>query len=290
LTESFEVRRAEDGETRACRLLMPQTFAPAYAPDLWVAIDRETALIVGAAAIAWQPSHDPAGCRLHLHVPPPFRRRGIGRALVETIVGAATGSTRCLHSWADIPDDGPVDFLRAVGFAPSRRMQEYMAEGARFHAMVKRVLDRLAAASRVPPGFRVVPLREAPTEEVAHLVAANFREAPAAALSGIARGLGGHDADKSVVLLDDGVVRGALLYRWNDGDPAIEVRVVAPEARGSAANVMMLEAATLRGLQGGATRFRFTAADDNSDTLKLARRSGASLVAARSTYTRMLVS
>ena len=282
------VRRAEDREARAGRLLMPETYGPQQAPDLWVAIDTETALIVGAAALSWRPAFDPAGLPLQIHVPPPLRRRGIGRALAAAVANAVRGSTPRLHSWFGIGDDGPAAFLAAIGFTPTRRMLEYEADVQHFYGMVKALRDRLSASGRMPPGFRVVPLREAPPDEVARLVADNFRDAPPVAIGGIARGHGGHDADKSVVLLDGETVRGALLYKWNDGLPTIEARVVAPEARGSAANLLMLEAATRNGMEGGAERFRFSCNDDMRDTIKLAQRGGAALLAAKSRYTRVL--
>jgi GNAT superfamily N-acetyltransferase len=286
--ESLEVRRAEDDEARASRLLLSEVFGVGQAPDLWVAIDRETSLLVGAAAIGWQPVFEPPGCLLHLHVPAPLRRRGIGRALVEATARACAGQTPCLHSWMAVSDgEAAAAFLSAVGFEPSRRALEFAATGSDY-AKAKVALDRLAAAGQIPRGFRVVPLGEAPAEDVARLVAEHFRDAPVAALSGLARGVSSHDREKSVVLLDGDAVRGALIYRWNDGDPSVDAWVVAPESRGSIASFLLLEAAVRQALESGAQRFRFTCSDDNTNTIGLARRAGATLVASRATYTRRL--
>ncbi|HLG87135.1 MAG TPA: hypothetical protein VKZ79_08050 [Alphaproteobacteria bacterium] len=283
------MRRAADAETRACRLLLPETFGPAYVPDLWVAIDDETGLLVGAAAVAWRPLSDPPGFPLHVHVPQALRRRHIGSALVEAVARACVGEIGQLRSWASISDDSPtIPFLHATGFAPIKRMLEFEAEASRFYGLVKAISDRFASARRVPESFRIVPLREAPADKVAKLVAEHFREASGAVLAGIARGASGQDLDKSVVLLDGETVRGALLYSWNDGDPVIDARVVAPEIRGSVANLLMLEAATRNGLDAGARRFRFSCEEDMRDTIKLARRSGATLLSVKSTYGRAL--
>jgi GNAT superfamily N-acetyltransferase len=286
--ETLEVRRAEDHEARACRLLLPEVFGASAAPDLWVAIDRETALLVGAAAIGWQPNFDPPGCLLHVHVPTPLRRRGIGRALVEAVAEACAGSTPCLHSWVSLPEDGEgAAFLRRLGFAPSRRMLEFAAD-ADGYTKVKAACDRLGAAKQIPASFRVVSLREAPAEEVAALVAEHFRDAPLASFSGLARGVSGHDRERSVVLLEGDAVRGALIYRWSNGEPRVDVWVVAPEVRGSIASLVLLEAAMRNALNGGARRFHFVCTDDNTNTIGLARRGGANLIATLTNFMRRL--
>ncbi len=281
------MRRASDAEGRACRLLLPEVFGPVYAPDLWVAIDSDTDLLVGAAAVAWRPVAEPPGFPVSVHVLEPLRRRGIGSALVEAIARACAGDARRLQSAMSFEDNSPViPFLRATGFSASRRMLEYQADVVTFYAAVKDLRDRLAR--KIPDSFRIVSLSQAPADEVALLVAQNFREASGAALAGVARGLGGQDPDKSVILLDGNTVRGALLYSWNDGDPIIDARIVSPEVRGSAANLLMLETATRNGLEAGAKRFRFGCTDDNRDTIKLAARAGATLLSTKSIFTRDL--
>lgn len=277
---NLAVRRAADHEMRACRLLMPDVFWPRSAPDLWVAIDPETSLLVGAAAIAWHMASDQPGFPLHLHVPAALRRRRIATALVQAIVRACAGNAPRLNSWFDVAAESPAAaFLTANGFMVSRRMFEYEA-GPQFYPRIKAITDRLRKAGKLPD-FQIVSLRQAPAEEVTALIAAHFRTASVTALSGVAQGAGTQDPDRSVVLTDAGRVRGALLYSWNDGDPVIDAWVVAPEARGTAASLMMVEAATRNGLDARAQRFRFSCADDVRDTINLAQRGGAVLTATK---------
>ena len=63
--------------------------------------------------------------------------------------------------------------------------------------------------------------------------------------------------------------------------PVIDAWVVAPEARGTAASLMMVEAATRNGLDARAQRFRISCADNVQDTIKLAERGGAVLTATK---------
>lgn len=134
------VRRAADGEARACRLMMPEVFGPAFAPDLWVAIDRETSLIVGAAAVAWRPLSKPPGFPVQVHVPSPLRRRGIGRALVEAVAESCSGSAACLHAWTGVRAGGP-----AAPTLPARTRERKPGVGRR--QISKRISDCAAGAA-----------------------------------------------------------------------------------------------------------------------------------------------
>jgi hypothetical protein len=283
------IRRAEAGEARACRMLMPETFTADFAPELWVAIDGSTSRIAGAAAVAWRPFLEPPGFPVQVHVVPPWRRRVSATALLGAASRAAIGSTSRLHGWSSVPEDSPAaSFLMATGFGVRRRLLGFEADGPRFYAMIKAIHDRLTSAGKIPPGFKVVELREAATEAVASLVAETFRDTPGVILAGIERGLVGYDAEHSVVLLDNGEVRGALLYKWNGGTPQIDINVVAPELRRSAANVLLLEAATRNGLDGGARSFRFSCEESVRDTMNLVRRAGATPTGATIAFTRPL--
>jgi hypothetical protein len=283
------VRRAADSETRACRLMMPEVFGPLFVPDLWVAIDRETSLIVGAAAVAWRPLSKPAGFPVQVHVPVPLRRRGIGRALIDAIARDCAGSAACLHGWAGVREGGAAAlFLAATGFVAHHRLPQFEADVERFYAMVKAIRARLERAGKISGEFDIVRLGEAPQEEVAALVGEYFRDTPSSVLAGIARGLVGYDPQRSVVLLHRGEVRGALLYRWSDGIPQIDVNVISEELRRGAANVLLLEAATRNGLEGGARRFRFSCEESVRDTINLARRCGATQFGAMLVFSRAL--
>jgi hypothetical protein len=145
--------------------------------------------------------------------------------------------------------------------------------------MIDRIHSRVQRRSRMPPDARIAPLASVPHARVARLVTEAFGsryDAVLAATQG--RGAGGYDREKSVVLLVRDQVCGALLYRWDDDCPDIEVNVVAPAFRGGWANIALLHAATRNGLDGGARRFRFKCEDAVIDSVNLARRAGAKLL------------
>jgi len=289
LKAAIQVRAAADGETRAGRLLMPETFSAHLAPELWVAIDPANRRILGAAAVAWQPLPPHAGFPVQIHVVPPARRRGIASALLGAVVDAVKGSTRHLHGWVNQSEGSAgAAFLAARGFEPRQRLLEFDADGARFYAMVKSIHDRLLASGRIPPDLKVISLHEASLDAVAALVTREFADVPIATTLAVAKGLTNYDMHKSAVLLKGGEVKGALLYLWNDGKPAIDVRVIAPELRRGPGNVLLLESATRKGLEGGAKGFRFHCDESVSDTISLARRSGATPAGVKLAFTRNL--
>lgn len=280
---------ASDDEARACRMLMPETFFPYFAPECWVARDSQTGRIVGAAAVAWQPVARHAGFPIQIHVVPSARRRGVGTALFDTVSRICRESTRQLEAWSNHPEGSvAAAFLQSVGFHARRRLLGFEADGPRFYAMVRKIYDRVTRAVKIPSEFRVVALEDAPKDRVAELVIRNFEDVPISAAIALARGLAGYDSARSVVLLSGGEVKGALLYNWNDGLPVIDVRVVAPDLRNGPANVLLLEAATRNGLDAGARRFRFSCEESVKDTIKLARRSGAKPTGAQIAFTRPL--
>jgi GNAT superfamily N-acetyltransferase len=283
----LSVRRAEDREARACRRLMPDLFAPTHAPELWVA--EEMGVLVGAAAASWHLVSQPAGFPVHVHVAPQARRRGIGTALVQTIAQAARDDAPALNAWHDVAQGSEAAaFLAATGFACVRQVFEFEADMKTFYDLIKVTYDRFAARGKLTADFHIVSLAEAPADQVAALVADNFALASASSLARVAQGTSSHDPDKSVALLKDGHVLGALLYSWNGGDIGIDAWVVADEARGTSANLMLVEAASRRALEAGAWRFRFSCTDDVRDTINLARRGGAVQTATKARYSKRL--
>lgn len=270
----FTIRAARDAEMRACRMLMPETFAPTIAPEAHVALVGNPAQIVGAAAVAWRPWSKPPGFPVQIHVVPGFRRRGIARALLRYVVACCAGETQGFHSWAAVPEPSPAaSFLAATNFTVTRRFRHFEADLLRFDAMIDAIRARLARGSRIPDSARIVPLSEAPARDVAAFVARTFETMPEAVAARIAgQGLAGYDMARSVVLLIDGAVQGALLYAWIDGVPVIDVNAVAPALRRGWANVALLAEATRNAVHGGAQQFRFFCDERVRDTMNLAAR------------------
>lgn len=282
------LRPARDVEMRAARLLLPPAFAAGAAETL-VALSGAGA-ILGAVAIGWghalSRQGEPACFPVLVHVVPSARRQGIGRALVAAAAAHCRADADGIRTWSAVANGSEAAaFLTAVGFARHRRMLFFETDGAAFHAMVERLRAGLERAGRIAAGSRIAALHEAPAKAVVALLAADFPAPAAEILRRLQRAEpDSFDLDRSVALFVGEELAGGLLYSWNDGLPAIDALAVAPSFRNTSAVVLLLTAATRNGLDGGATRFRFSCGEDNRDTIKLARRCGAKAIRVEAEY------
>jgi len=290
-SSDVSVRAAADREARACRLLLPEMFDAHQAPELLVAVlhDAEApdkSRLVGAAGIA--PSYGPRRGSAFVHVTPSFRRRGVGRALIEAAVATCRGRSIVLHALRPVPEESQAaQFLAACGFEPVDRIVHFEVDGLPFYADMLAVRQRLESHRRIPPNARILRLSDADPDAVADLVCRSIETSRAYVRSRFRPDCANpYDMRNSVVLTVDGEVRGALIYNWSGGAPVIEVRAVDPSLRGSWANALMLEEATRNAKEGGALRFRFFASDKLKETLSLARRANAEQIRIELQYAR----
>src|SRR4051794_27835627 len=96
------IRTAAAAEKRACRMLLPQSTGAAQRSRLYVAVGGgDSGPIVGALAMGLDRRGEMReGWRVDLRVIVPFRRRGIGRALMEHAVGQALAhGVPALYAW-----------------------------------------------------------------------------------------------------------------------------------------------------------------------------------------------
>jgi hypothetical protein len=215
-----------------------------------------------------------------VHVVPPWRRRGIGRALVEAVATEASGETARLRSWGLVPEDSVAHaFLKAAGFAVARRFLGFETDGRQFADAIIPLRQRIERKGKIPVELQIVALRDAPLEQVIRLAATELsivRGGLAARLA--AQDVSGLSTDLSTVLMLRGAVGGAILVS-RDGDTArVEVNVVAPEQRQGWANVVLLEETVRRGLNGGIKRFRFFSDEKTRDTVNLGKRAAATVI------------
>ncbi len=270
------IRRAGDGELRACRMLVPEAFAPRRAPECHVALAGSPPVPVAAAAVSWVAG----GFPLQVHVAQPWRRRGIGRALVETVAASAIGETDRLRSWSLIPEDGVAHaFLTALGFSVARRFLGYEAQGWQIAETIASVRQRLESKGRIPAELRIVSLPDAPHEQVVRLAATELSVMPAAVAARIAaQDTSSFSSGLSIVLMLNGRVCGAILVSRRESMARVEINVVAPEYRHGWANVVLLDEAIRRGMASGVERFRFFSDEKTRDTVNLGKRTGASVI------------
>ena len=276
---AIRIVAAEGIDRRACRMLLPDKPGVVGWSQLLVAKDAATGAILGAAK--GMPVRMESGqfqLRIAVHVPKPFRRRGVATALIDHLAGDAReqrcGSLAVLLEPED--RDGALPFLGARGFQTVDQMITFEARVERMAALLFKQRRWLIDRGRIPAAARIVPLAEAPIEAVAELHASSIGGVAtriAASLTELARSPDGRD---TVVLLIDGIVRG---YQHCDskGDlSTTHALAVTEDLRGGGAGsgwaglVLMadrIEECTRRGV----VRSRFSCLSTVRPTLRLAK-------------------
>ena len=258
-------------------MLLPESFAPAAAPEALLALDARGAL-VGAAAVVWIAGGDPPAFPLAVHVLPAHRGQGIGRALVDAAAAWAKDDAPALQPFqAPAEGSAAAAFCLRTGFTQHHRVLHFAGEAEAMEAMLARYRARLDESGIIPAGAKVIPLAKAPLAEVATLIAHEFAGNPATTLARL-RGEAGRSPDpqRSVVLLLEGRVIGAQLVTLaEDGLPEVEANAVHPDWRRGWANLLLTHEGTRAGVLHGSRRFRFCCDERVIDTVKLAQRSGA---------------
>lgn len=279
----FDLGPAQAAELPALVALLPEAFPPVGQPAE-IVVARDAGGVIGAAACAWLPGGFPILAR----VVAARRLQGVGRALIEASAGQARGETGALRAWS-LLDDGSegARFAAACGFTVARRLRYFGTDGARFAARMARLRARMA--SRLPPGAAIVPLRDAPREIVAALLAATFALLPQGAAQRLDPATpGSYHPDLSIVAMAGDALAGAMLCHARDGVIDVEVNAVVPAFRNGWANVLMLEHMARAGRAAGFDRFEFGCEPHVRDTLNLALRTDAAELPDRLTFVRRL--
>jgi len=283
---TIAVKLAPESEVAACAALLPEV----NSPKAEFLIARCDGAFAGAAAVAWESWTQPAGFPLWIQVLPAFRRKGVGRALVEAAAEFIQGETGGLWSHEALRDDSSATaFLQACGFQNLRRQHHFIADIDPLMANIEPSLARLRQRDRIPSDARVVPLAEAPIDKVGWLVSAELGSGPlrvierlrhAAAAGATSR------RERSIVAMEGSDVTGVLICSVKDSVGVVDAWVTAPGWRGGWTNLLLLEAILSQGKADGYDAFRFHCDETVKDTMKLARRSGASETATLSLFYR----
>jgi GNAT superfamily N-acetyltransferase len=266
------IRPARDGEAAACRMMLPAAFpATGAAPELFVAPGPEG--IRGAVAIAWVPK----GFSVLVQVAAPWRRQGIGSALIEAAAASALGETAALRAWMPVSEGSiAAAFLQTAGFRIVRRLLVFETDSVHFGLALNGLLRRAQAGGRVSRQLTLATLAAAPVQGVVDLVAPEFATLPHDLAAQMAPdNHDGYDRALSLVLLHDGAVVGAMLCRRFDDLVEIDVNVVVPTLRHGMANLILLEGMARMSQDAGIRRIRFSCEEHVRDTLNLGRRAGA---------------
>ena len=265
---TISVAPATEAEAPAALALIGQAFEP----GLELLVARRDGEVAGAAGVSWRHARKLAGFGLSVGVRPRHRRRGVGRMLVSAAADLTTGEAQGL--WSRSPLDEGSDaaaFAAACGFGAQLIEHHFCAERQGAETLAP-MIEWFMKSQAIPPLARTLPLRDAPVEEAAWLLSAEFGEGPAAALARLRYEgqTGAIDLDESTAVMDGDELAGFYLASLRDGVLTVEVVVVAPPWRGGWANMLLMNAMLSR--RDTARALRFRCADDVTFTLKAAHR------------------
>jgi GNAT superfamily N-acetyltransferase len=273
---SLDVRPAREHEARACRLLVPALFSATEAPDLLVAV-VDGGRVVGAAALGTIFNVAPGrrlGFPCDVHVVASWRRRGVGRALVEAAVERCRGRAPALLALEAVDTGSDAQrFLEACGFDRFDQIRHFECDARSGHDDMARLMQRLNRGKRILPQAVVVPLAQAPRGDVARMIARHFGAPVADMLHRLEPGAqNGLDSRFSGALMVGGALKGLLAYRDGVAPPTVELWVVEADLRGGWASAILLEWTSARVIESAETRIRFFADERIAHTISLAHR------------------
>jgi GNAT superfamily N-acetyltransferase len=266
---TITIARAHESEAPACLALLPRFTGQA---ELMIArVDGEFA---GAAGLSWINALDPAGFFVEARVLSRWRRKGVGRALIDAAADLADGETDGLWSLDGAPSASPAAmFLEACGFKPFRREYHYEIVTEKFLAGMIDLSERLRRKGRVPERAEIRWLAdpEAPLDEIAWLVSRELGAHPMASLQNLRRRRD-DIADHSLYVRVEGEVCAVMLFHTEGHAAVVDIRVVARRWRNNWPNAVMLEKGLNWAISNGFAKARFFADERVRDTINLARR------------------
>jgi GNAT superfamily N-acetyltransferase len=277
ITATFSIRRAEGVERRAIsRQLFPHS-AQENA-DIFVAAEADNPKPIGAAAIWFTPSrHFPEHGDFVVHVVEAHRRNGVGGALLQSLTAAAHDlGAKQLRSPILEQNSIGFGFAMACGFTANPATIIYEAPIENFGRITGPLCQQMRKRGRLPGEAQIVPLTDAPKEEVCRLVTDQL----GASLQHVAERLrktehGYSQTLSRVALVGDKVV-GAVLMTYQKAVAWVDAIVVLPNHRNGWANAALKQAVFEDLAARGVKSVRFSAnSGTHRDTANLARRTKA---------------
>jgi len=261
-------------------MLLPEAIHHDCGCDALVATDDEASRrVIGAVAVSPMMRRTPRpGPNVALHVIEPWRRRGVGGALLNAAANlAAARGAQALYAWKPLNPEGvETPSWRGLGFDQVINCPLNRIDATRTVELLQPLYDRLQRRGEIPEEARMVCLQEANPDEVVDL-ATTYLAASGARGKLKDRVLGRHPAPLdpilSRVLLHRERVVGVMLGRPVHAHTAlVEVNVVHPAVRGRWANVWLKLDATSRARDLGLTTFIYETYQHHADTAKLTSR------------------
>ncbi len=276
---SIGAAKAEDmGRVRA---MLPKAFTGNRQPRIRVAKRLDTSQIIGVVAWWLRPKRKSfQQAAFFIRVGNPWQSRGVGNILVRGLITEAREARACeLVTGSLVNEVGAVQkFLTALGFNRRIRITQFEEKVESERDLIFPIYKRSTARHKMPAGAKLIPLDEAPIEEVRDLVLRHLGGLPLGIGRRLQDGPGGYDRNLSVVLTIDGKVKGALLARIDNGAKVTDALVVVPEMRGGWANLFLKHASLEKTIAAGIETIRYSVDEKkHPDTVKHAARTGSKM-------------
>jgi N-acetylglutamate synthase-like GNAT family acetyltransferase len=279
-TSGFLIRRAEQSDAQALRMLIPELRDAAAA---FVALDGVHKLVVGAAAMARTARRQPVvGPGITVHVIAPCRGHGIAKSLVRHIAAAAQAAGYQALFAARRVVDGSAEFgsWQRLGFTPCEKVQEHVLPLEQFEPRIAPLVDHLRQRGRIPTSARMIPLYQANHADVLQLHLDHLggdRDDLIRKLRGSCAG-SFHPRYSRVLLVGERVVGCILAHRADKDTAVVDADIVDSSLRGGWANVWLKLEATRGALRLGIKQFQFTTFDQYTDTRSFAMKLGGQVI------------
>jgi GNAT superfamily N-acetyltransferase len=279
---SFVIRPPTAAEKRACRMLLPVATGANRKSELTVAVSPDNR-VIGAAALGLDGRPEMhRGWQVDVRVITPFRRQGVGRALMDNVIARARShGIQRVYGWEWVePDSEAARMWSAFSFQPGQRRMEFIADLNQARATLLPLYERVVEEKWIPETARIIPLADANLDAVAQLhieYLGGTRRILMPKLRGISPEA--YDPKFSRVLMVDDQIRGFTLGRLFPGGVCeIDANVLHPSVRLGWANLWLkFEAARLL-LDHGYDTIRYFTFSQHTDTHRVSKQVGARLV------------
>jgi GNAT superfamily N-acetyltransferase len=271
----WSIRPAKDSDFRAARMLLPDAVHFGSDCYLLLAQSNEQPIIAAAALSARIRSEPVPGMRIAVHVIPPWRRRGIARALIEQMVKIAHRSgAKAIYAWNPVQPESEMEKCwRGLGFIHANPVEVGIIDLRRLENYLRPIYQQVIEHGWIPPQAKLIPLRQADHSQVAKLHAMYLGGTAQQVLARLS-GPDPIDLDISPVLILNGIVKAFSLGYLRGKTCYVEAMVVDPSLRGGWANLLLKYEGLHWALAAGATQIVFETYQRHSDTRKLFRQVG----------------
>ncbi len=274
-------------------MLLPEVAQQGYWSDFAIAVDGPPFRILGA--LAYSPGvHGTGrpGWRVSFRVAWPYRRQGVGSALLRYLVDAAPRCGRQGLQTTHDPQKEPevTPFLRHKGFREETSLMTYEVGIGPVREFTCSLRDWLAERGELPAGLRYVALREVALPEIVRLHTKYIGGSESGVTAHLQRVLKGPTADDNRVLLVGDEIAGAVLGETVNGVSRVDVTLVTEKYQGKAtqsgwAQAVLLAHCLDRAMGLGAQRSEFSCLTTNNPMMRMVTRLKADLKGAREVNT-----